>query len=335
MNETPSQNPNNPLFAYPLKQFLRDFVSTCENRKWALGELIEIYESKTKRKLSRRAYQIAIKKEEGSLFRIERHEQFFIYPLTTLSEMKRNESEKKFIDNLTMRKVRIHSSHKWKFGVDYQGTPPIDGKVSYYGKQATLKRYFYRISDRISIVAFKKRLNVWVHRPSGTTTQEQETDARTLGINALTEFAQAHGLTITSDLSKVLLSHHIIEARQVEALFKPIYKLYGEDIYQKIGSRINHSSHKDKIEHVGIRREDRLILGSKVATGMEYWLYDLPNEIKELKTTETERKEALVLLARYTEQIKAHLSAVQGIEKSNKELVNTMQEIRDWIKRGN
>lgn len=224
-------------------------------------------------------------------------------------------------DNRTEIKP-IHSAHKIKFSVVYQGKQPMDGIVKPFGRTKKQYQVVYRPSRYITITAFKNRLTVWVHHPPGTRTEHQIIKAKGLGYAALARFAKEKTLKLVDPLSKVLYSHHVVEARPVNQAFRPVLDQYPEEIAAQIGSKVCQTSHKGKIEHEGIARPDRRVMGDKVAAGMEYLILDFQKDFKEFKTTNKAYNESIRL---YDEQIRKHLAAIQ-------ELRDTMKEMRDMFK---
>jgi hypothetical protein len=193
----------------------------------------------------------------------------------------------------------IHKAHRLKFSIDYKGRQPTIGatEVKPFGRYGTAKQVVFKLGD-ITIVAFKRKLNVWVHNPPGKLTQDQIIRAREQAYLSLLAFAEKHRISLEADLSQVLRSHHVVEHKSVNEGLKPVFEAHGEEIEKRIGSKICKTSHKGKIEHEGKSKE---LTGAHVAQGMEWLLINFPTHFSMLAQAQGE----------YNTNIKLHLGVLQ------------------------
>jgi hypothetical protein len=206
----------------------------------------------------------------------------------------------------------------------YAGDQPTKGAtyLKPFGRYGTATQSVYRISN-LTIVAFRKKLNVWVHRPiAGVRTQEQLIDAKVQGYRALVRFAQRHSLRLEGHLERVLYSHHVVENKALNDALKPLLEAYGEDIRARLGSKICPSSHPGKVEHEGVGRPDRVVRGDQVAAGLEYLTLDYPRQFADFARLVPEYHKQLALHleveARTLEAIKELTKAVKSGVKAKK-----------------
>lgn len=249
------------------------------------------------------------------------------FKMLNLLEMQKRLIVKPSMDseNITIEKSkanhetnRAHSTHRILLSMPYQGNQPEAGAtaIKSFGRYHTARQIIFKESD-VTIVAYQKKLNVWVHKPPGVRTQEQLLEAKVAGYRALIAFARTHSLTLEGYLNRILFSHHVVENEELNAAIKELIEKYPQ-IEERIGSKVCLTSHKGKVEHEGKARIDRIVRGDQVAKGLEYLTLDFPNDFSKFGT------EALVPL---TEQIKLHL-AVQ------RETLEAIRELKEAIKKG-
>lgn len=294
-----------PKFAYaPFSSYLLG----CLKEKTALSAIIAEYE-KNGVKLTRRAYQKAARRlEREGRIQLRRFEQLYAFP-ADVKRTDEKEEEKGAFDvrpmnsaNMGIEANHVHSTHRILLSMPYSGQQPREGgEERRFGRYGTALQVVFRQGD-FTINAFRKRLNIWVHKPQGARTQEQLLEAKVMGYRALRSFAQAHNIVLEGYLEKILFSHHVVESDALNEALKPLFKLYGEDIQARIGSKICPTSHPGKIEHEGKARPDRIVRGDQVAKGLEYLTLDFQNSFEQFKD------EALKPL---TEQLKLHLTVEQ------------------------
>ena len=208
----------------------------------------------------------------------------------------------------------IHSAHKLKFSISYSGAQPTKEatEVKPFGRYGTAKQVIYKYKN-ITIVAFKKKLNVWIHNPKGKLTTNQIINARRDAYLSVLAFSKEHRLTLGVDLSSVLRSHHVVEHEALNESLKPILEAYPKEIEERIGSKICQTSHKGKIEHEGASKE---LTGAVVSKNLEYLVTQFPSDFATLAQANGEFRENLL----------THLEVMREISR-------TMKDIRDGLKR--
>lgn len=208
----------------------------------------------------------------------------------------------------------IHSAHRLKFSISYKGRQPYKGatEVKPFGRYGTAKQSIYKIGD-VTIVAFKRKLNVWIHRPAGKLTTNQIINAREKAYLTLLGFSREHRIGLEAELSDVLRSHHVVEHKDLNEALKPILEKHPEEIKERIGSSVCKTSHKGKIEHEGVSKE---LTGAMVAKNLEYLVTQFPGQFGEVASGFVE----------YNRNIKLHLKVLQ-------EMSETMKDIREGLKK--
>lgn len=216
----------------------------------------------------------------------------------------------------TINANRIHSTHKIKFSIRYEGEQPKDGKIKPFGRYKKQIQVIYRPNRYVTIIAFKKKLNVWIKDPVGNRTEEQLQYAKREAFDNIIKFAKKYNLILLDDLVKILLSHHVVESKAINTKFKPLFDKYGKEIEEHIGSKYGDSSHPDQIEHEGKGRPDRVVQGSDVAKGLEWLTVDFPIHFAMVAQQQD----------RYDENIRKHLAVME-------EMSQTLKAIRDSLKK--
>lgn len=198
----------------------------------------------------------------------------------------------------------IHSTHRLKFSIGYKGKQPTIGAtvVRPFGRYKTARQAVFKLG-RITIIAFKRRLNVWVHDPPGKLTQHQIINARRDAYLSLMAFTKEHRIKLEGDLSQVLRSEHVVEHPTVNKGLKPVFEAYGDKIEERIGSNLCPSSHKGKIEHRGVSKE---ITGARVAKNAEYLFTLFPEHFSALAQANVDFRENML----------THLEVMRKIGKS-------------------
>lgn len=227
----------------------------------------------------------------------------------------------------------VHSSHKIKLSIAYEGEQPTKGaKIRPFGRNLAQIQAIYRQAKGITITAFKHRLTVWVHNPPGQRTEEQIREAKKEGYLQLVAFAHHHNIKLSGYLEKLIQSHHVVEDKALNEALGPIISEYGSEIQARIGSKICQTSHKGKVEHEGVGRPDRIVQGSAVAAGLEYLVLDFKGRFEEDKIT---RAEWNTNVRQYSEQIKAHLDAIKGINEGIRGFNEGMQKMNTLLEKMN
>jgi len=314
-----------------------DFLELTIKRKTALNEAITTYEKAGFKPLSHVGYWKHARKliARGKLYAVK-HEQLFLLPsmdsekinLTTIEQRTGErltttiEPHRREINQATIE-TKAHSTHRILLSMPYAGTQPeAGGIIKPFGRYGTARQVIYKEGD-ITIVVYRKKLNVWVHRPKGTRTQEQLIEAKVMGYRALVAFARRHTLTLEGYLNRVLYSHHVVENEALNAAMKDLLTAYPE-IQARIGSKICNTSHKGKVEHEGRARPDRIIRGDQVARGLEYITLDFPEQYADF----------CKLIPEYHAQLKLHLEVeARTLDTLNKQN-EALRELTKAIKEG-
>lgn len=278
-----------------------------ENKKKILALLDSgLYASKIAKllNLSRSAISQYIRKLEQERLVIKSNTYPIFYTLTDQGKVMIGnvESVKQIMNGLNLTK-QVHSSHKIKFSVSYEGSQPISGAlaVKKFGRTGTARQAIYKYSGGLTIITFKKKLNIWVHHPKGISTNEQMINAKANAYMMVLQFAKEYDLKITTTIEKVIQSHHVIENKDLNELLKPIFSKYKYEIKEQIGSAICQTSHKGKIEHEGNQK----VQGSDVAKGLEYLTIRFPNDFAKVAEQQN----------RYDENIRKHLKVLSKMER--------------------
>jgi hypothetical protein len=321
------------MFAFPT--FVISVLKTS-NESIALNSLVEDYESNGNKPLTRRAYQQAIKRMEmRGILITYRHEQLYITSMICsgeISEIKRTDSiespsmldtkiseQPNSVNSMIPLNVRIHSAHKIKMSIAYKGNQPLEGgTIRKFGRYGSAKQVYFRAYKNISIISFKNTLNVWVHNPSGRTTNDQLIKAKTDAYSALKDFARVHKIELVGYLPRPISSHHVVDSTPINKLLTPLFKKYGEEIEARTGTKVCPSSHKGKIEHEGINRNGTIIQGSAMAIGFEKMFLELPRRIETIES-------AMSGFENYNKNIELHLGVLRKMSE-------TLDEIKRWLK---
>lgn len=308
---------------YTFYGFVLNYLQSNKARKIALRELRESYESRTGKKLSRTSYPRALKKAVRQLpgYALHRQEQLWLCPVGVNATLPKDSM---LGMNKRTHNHRIHSAHKIKLSISYEGKQPTEDAdgIRPFGRYKTQKQSIYKFVD-ITIVAFKKKLNVWVHNPPGTLTTEQLINAKTRGYVALVQFARLHNLKLEGYLNKVLMSHHVTEDADLNKLLKPFVQEYEKEIYERIGTKVCNTSHKGKVEHEGKKNEDRIVHGHKVAMGLEYLTTQFPDDFGKLTEANMD----------FRVNLQEHLGAVTDIRTGIGELTDAVKEMNRLLKK--
>jgi hypothetical protein len=290
------------------------FLMANLNTKTGLKEMAAMYEA-TGVKLTPRGYRKAARKlaKQGKIT-IERYEQLYLFPYGSPTDENGTGSMNGL--KITIEGNRTHSTHRTLLSMPYQGAQPTIGAtyVKPFGRYGTARQAVYR-SGNITIIAYQKKLNVWVHKPPGVRTGEQLIEAKVQGYRALRSFAQAHTLTLEGYLNRVLFSHHVVENDALNAAIKELIAAYPQ-IEARLGSKVCETSHKGRVEHEGKARADRIIRGDQVAAGLEYLTIDYPNQFADF----------MKLVPDYHAQLKLHLEVEARTLDAIKELTKAIRE---------
>lgn len=220
----------------------------------------------------------------------------------SISEIRESPDPTSISNRASLGQGRIHSAHKMQFAIAYRGNQPEGGSISYFGRYRTIRRVVFRVRQNLTIVAYKRKLHIWVHYPKGITTEEQIVEARGEGVEALKEFEKQQNIALEGDISGIMMSHHVVEDLELNSALKPVLEQFGPEIEQRTGTKICKTSHPGKVEHEGKNRdllvfpdissEDRVLKGNKVARGLEK-LSDFYDEYKELSRKWDELEEQI------------------------------------------
>lgn len=302
------QSENNTIETKFRLSFTKWLEAKQIKRLTSISELIEEYESEYNIKHTRRSYEIAMRKAKN--LNIKRYEQLYVIPLSKSETISMDSTQ---LESSNIEK--IHEAHKLAFSIKYTGSQPSSAIFKNFGRYRTAKQYIFKINN-ITIVAFIKTLNIWVHFAKGIRTRDQIINARKEAYKTLMQFAKEKNIIIDGYLEKILLSHHVIVHNKVNDALKGTVKEYEQDIYNKIGTHVCPSSHKGLIEHEGKMREDKKIKGEDIASGLEYLLLNFPNDFSKVAQQQN----------RYDENIRAHLKAIE-------EMRDTMKAIRKILEK--
>jgi len=296
---------------YPsFSSFLLSFVK----EKVSLNEAIAEYE-KNGVKLSRVAYWKQVRKlVSAGKIHTKRHEQLYLFSMVGYENKLTGSMNSLNINHRTIDQT--HTAHRILLSMQYAGTQPITGAtyVKAFGRYGTARQAVYRTGN-ITIIAYNKKLNVWVHKPAGVRTNDQLIEAKVSGYKALIAFAQTHSLTLEGYLERVLYSHHVVENPNLNAALKELIEAYPQ-IEARLGTKVCPSSHKGKVEHEGKARPDRVIRGDQVARGLEYITLDFPEQYADF----------CKLIPEYHAQLKLHLEVEARTLEAIKELTEAIKK---------
>lgn len=284
-----------------------------KDRRFTFKELAQEYREETGKKTGRRTLQKQLKTLPEHI-QIERKDQLWISYRTNVggNDLSMQPNKMGILKHRNKGANLIHSSHKWRFSIKYQGQQPLKGanQVNLFGRYKTAKQAFFYYKD-ITVVAFKKKLNVWIHRPSGKFTQNQAIEAREKAYLALLQFSREHEITLEGNIKDLMLSHHVVEHPALNTALKPVFAGREEEIDAAIGSHVCHSSHPGKIEHTGIPGR---ITGYQVGKNLEYLCTQFPSDFSILARENAAFRENLI----------THLRVMQ-------EMSDTLKKIREEI----
>ena len=281
-----------------------------------LHEIRNIYLAKTGVAVSRQAvYKSAKKLEKQGKLKLKSYGKLGLR-ITSIAST--NESIDSMLRlNLTTKQPKkpIHTAHNISISIAYKGKQPTHGaiKIRPFGRYKTAIQAIFQETDKITIITFKNKLNIRVHKPKGTLTREQLIQAKTDAYIYARSFASKHNIELLGYLEQVISSHHVLENKHINDLLVPIFTKYEGEIYKRIGSKICKSSHKGKTEHEGNDKYK----GYQVANGVEQVFLDMPKLLKDISEKD---KRYMTSISLYDEQIRKHLAAIQDIRDYIKEL---------------
>lgn len=316
--------------------FVRHKLSQNPKRKFSFSELSKSYEEETGIKTTRQAKQKALKRIKGIV--LERREQLWVSMLyhrnptdenatnATPSTIKKGEISMDGYDGGLHQTIEpdksniIHSSHRWFFSIGYAGKQPTEGaKIKPFGRYKTAIQAIHEFKD-MTIVAFRNKINIWIHNPEGKLTQNQKIEARTRAYTSIKAFERQYGITIKGDLKgEILNSHHVVEHKELNEALKPILRGREEEIKEVLGSGVCNTSHKGKIEHEGTNE----LTAFEVAKNLEYLCTKFPTHFSQLAQEN----------AGFQENLASHLAAIHELRDTMKEHRDIMRQIRDYLTR--
>lgn len=298
---------------YPISLFLIENLK----EKTTLKELIRLYSTTNEYKPTDRAFQKAANQlAAGELIKLERKEQLWLIPIqlnASIPEENRTKNEPK---SMLGRKIdkRIHSTHKIKLSIKYKGEQPkLGGIEKVFGRYRTARQYIFH-KDIHTIGAYKNCLVIWVRNPDGILTIEQRINAQAEGYKTLKEFSKEHNIKLEGYLEKVELSHHVVENDSLNNALKPMVQNYPQ-INEKLGTHVCQTSHPGRIEHEGRAREDRIVRGDQVATGLEKLVLDFPSQFEQMVKMNYEFSQNLALHIGVLRKIEARIDEMNQIDK--------------------
>jgi hypothetical protein len=364
MNSSPS------LFAAPERNFenkecgkkrvhlpIGIFLLNNLTQKTALKELMFLYLSSNEDKPTDRAFRKAANQlaDEGKII-IERREQLWLFPIPPQSKSPDENGTETELP-LLPRKIdkRIHSTHKIKFSMEYEGEQPKEGGVeNIFGRYRTARQYIFHKGNH-TVGTYAHKIVIWVRNPSGILTIEQRVNAQAEGYKTLKAFAQEHNISLKGYPNKVVLSHHVVENDPLNNALKPMVSNY-KQVKERIGTSVCQTSHPGRIEHEGKAREDRIIRGDKVAEGLERLVLDFPKEFDRHEKVIAEQTEAIKaqreINDEFTVNLKLHTQVLNDIrdaerarveqdkarmeldrmrDRQNEELMKTMKAIQKGL----
>lgn len=264
-------------------------------------------------KISEEAVWKRVKRLEraGEVQRISKSPAFFKVLVPPSESEPFMHSERLSIDK--HRKGLVHKAHRLKFSIDFKGAQPFRGAaiIKPFGRYKTAKQAIFKLGN-ITITAFKRKLNVWVHNPPGQLTQHQIINAREKAYLTLLNFAKEHQIALEGDLSQVLRSHHVVEHETVNEGLKPVFEAHPKELEERIGSKICKTSHKGKIEHEGVSSE---LTGAIVARNAEYLFTRFPSDFSLVA-------QSLSGFGEYNRNIQLHL----GVLRKMSDTLDKIQE---------
>jgi len=314
------------------QQFVLESIREYPGEKAPFPELCKRYDEKTGKKKSKQAYHKKLLKIKH-LLNMERKEQLWLsispnvpqevnQPRESQPKEEGQSQPKQSIAKLAQpqsqpsqpkskQKNLIHSSHRWRFTINYKGSQPLEGgKITRFGryKTATMATYEY---ENLTIIAYKNKLNVWIHKPTGQLTEHQAIEARTRGYMALKAFERQAGIHLIGDLKKILNSHHVAEHEPYNELMKAIIKGREEEIEERLGMKVCETSHPGKVEITGTEQ----LSAEGITRNLEYLVTRFPSQFAQLTEANMDFRENQV----------SHVAAI-------KELTGMAQEIRGLVK---
>jgi hypothetical protein len=291
---------------YTWRRFIAHKVLGNKGSRFSFKQLENEYRQKTGSKVGRQTLQKQLKTLPENIL-IERKEQLWI----SYNKYVGDDAQSMYNHRIAHQEHRnlIHSSHNWRFSIKYKGDQPLRDadQVNAFGRYKTAKQAFFYYKD-ITVVAFKKKLNVWVHRPKGKFTENQAIEARERAYLALLQFSREHGIELDGEIKDFKGSHHVVEHPTLNTALKPIFEEYGDEIEERIGSHICFSSHPGKIEHTGIPGR---ISGKQVSLNLEYLCRDFPSHFSMLTRANIEFRENLLTHLQVMQDMRDTLKKIQ------------------------
>lgn len=281
------------------------------NEKIPLSELRASFENETKIKLTQRAYEIGLKiigKEQ-----VIRHEQLYWYP-KHLSENKRTSHRLVRMVGVNTNSQPIHSSHRYRFSITYKGVQPKDGLVRAWGRTRKQIQVEYNFGKDMKLQVFSKRIIVMLANPEGTTTQEQQIEARKSAFLAILGFCKERKLELEGNLEKKLGTHHVLEFEPANKAFQNAVGQYAKEIEQRTGSLVfGDSSHNNQMEHQG--GGTSLTQGQQAALSFEWLLWKFPQQFAQFSGGMEDYNKNLKLHIEVMEEIRDYIKELRGMKK--------------------
>jgi len=320
----------------PWQEFLISKLLNNKSRKFTCKELMREYRLKTNKKTSRQTLQKQLK-SLPEFIKTVRKEQLWCFYDAPPTKMKPSLCMAQMDHRLPPTKQRnlMHSSHRWRFSISYKGSQPIEGadNIKPFGRYRTAHQASFSF-ENLTVITFKNKLNVWIHRPTGKLTPHQRIEAVTKARMALLQFAKERKIQLQGNVEEVMSSHHVVEQEGVNETLKPVFEAHQEEIKEVLGSHICQTSHPGKIEHTG-NGED--VTGFQVAKGLEKLILETPTKIENLekknqileKTFERLEKG----LVKYSENLDLHIDVQRSQKEVQSETLKTLKKMQEKMEK--
>jgi len=224
--------------------------------KTTLSELKAAYEKETGQKITPQAAARTLRRVGGS--RVKRFEQLYWCPY------EKNEPSANGIPPIEPSPP-MHSSHRYRFSIAYEGKQPTDGIRKPWGRTRKQEQVIFNFGANLKVVAFSRHLRIFLSSPKGETTQEQGIAARKEAYLAIMGFAKEHNIKLLGDLEQKLWSHHVLELgnrnlktreNNPNGVILDAFDGAEKELAEIVGSGED-NSHRGKLEHFNISKNYR------------------------------------------------------------------------------
>ena len=285
-------------------------------RSCPIKELKLAYEVKTGAKRSGEAWRKAVKRlEREGIATIERHEQLYMVRVRGKANFYNGKGHKP-------TQTPIHSSHNYRFSIEYKGEQPRDGLVRAWGRSRKQFQVEYRSKEDLTLQVFKRRIIVMLHNPKGISAQEQVIEARKQAFNTILSFAKERALELPGFLESTINPHFVLEegdARKertptnLNGYIRDAIQGCEAEIEEIVGSMFD-DSHKGRFEHFNTTANYKATPKEK-AESMEWLLAGFRKDFAmfAIRQMETDRN-------------------VQNLSENHRSHVEAIKELRDYVK---